>query len=226
MPLPLIKMPFNLPSKGSSSTSPRGSATSLSANTLPAGPVTPADVLKFKKATPDFLVPFTASPPVQFLEFSIKDKASGRVFFETKRPGSHSDYVPLKDMDVPPGVDPNLFRSVHYDFGHDFLDCREVGTTLVFAVGAKPITNFRMIERHYVGDTLIKSFDFTFGFCIPNSVNTWESIYEVPALDKKLKKEMLANPHATKADSFYFVDGVLVMHNKASFEFSSPPSGK
>ena len=39
-----------------------------------------------------------------------------------------------------------------------------------------------MIERHFFKDRLIKSFDFNFGFVIPNSVNTREDIYELPAL--------------------------------------------
>jgi hypothetical protein len=50
--------------------------------------------------------------------------------------------------------------------------------SLTFSVGPEPIENFRMIERHYFRDILIKSFDFNFGFCIPNSTNTWEAIYE------------------------------------------------
>ena len=41
-----------------------------------------------------------------------------------------------------------------------------------------------MIERHYFGDKLLKNFDFNFGFCVPNSRNTVEHIYEFPALDK------------------------------------------
>ena len=39
-----------------------------------------------------------------------------------------------------------------------------------------------MIERHYFRDKLLKSFDFEFGFCIPNSKNTCEHIYEFPGL--------------------------------------------
>ena len=29
-------------------------------------------------------------------------------------------------------------------------------------------------------DQVQRIYDFTFGFCIPNSVNTWEAIYDVP----------------------------------------------
>ena len=62
-----------------------------------------------------------------------------------------------------------------------------------------------MIERHYFRDKLIKSFEFTFPFCIPNTTNEWESVYEMPKLDENLIKEMIDNPFETKSDSFYFV---------------------
>ena len=39
-----------------------------------------------------------------------------------------------------------------------------------------------MIERHYHNQThaLMKSYDFNFSFCIPNSTNEWEAIYSLP----------------------------------------------
>ena len=43
-----------------------------------------------------------------------------------------------------------------------------------FTVGDKPVSNFRMIERHYFRERLLKNFDFDFGFCIPSSRNTCE----------------------------------------------------
>ena len=77
-----------------------------------------------------------------------------------------------------------------------------------------------MIERHYFRDQLIKSFDFNFGFCIPNSTNTWEAIYDMPPLLPELVEEMIANPWQTESDSFYFVGDTLVMHNKAKYAYS------
>ena len=59
-----------------------------------------------------------------------------------------------------------------------------------FTVGDKPVNSFRMIERHYFRDRLLKNFDFEFGFCIPNSKNTCEHIYEFPTLDVNEGKHM------------------------------------
>jgi len=80
-----------------------------------------------------------------------------------------------------------------------------------------------MIERHYFKDRLIKSFDFTFGFCIPNTTNTWETIYEMPTLTKAQETEMIENPFETRSDSFYFVDNELIMHNRAEYAYTGAP---
>lgn len=68
------------------------------------------------------------------------------------------------------------------------MELRHVGATVRFSIGEKPVENFRMIERHFFRDQLLKSFDFEFGFCIPNSNNTVEHIYEFPKLEKHLSK--------------------------------------
>lgn len=70
---------------------------------------------------------------------------------------------------------------------------------------------------------LIKSFDFNFGFCIPNSVNTWEAIYDVPELDPELKQALIDNPWETQSDSFYYVGDTMIMHNKAKYAYTLPP---
>lgn len=77
--------------------------------------------------------------------------------------------------------------------------------------------------RHYFRDQLIRGYDFTFGYCIPQSVNTWEAIYELPSLEPAVQEDMIAHPHETRSDSFYFVGEQLVMHNKASYAYIRTP---
>ena len=76
-----------------------------------------------------------------------------------------------------------------------------------------------MIEKHYYGSQLIKNYDFTFGFCIPDTMNTWDASYDVPPLKEELLEDMINNPYKTTSDTFYFVDDVLIMHNKASYRY-------
>ena len=51
-----------------------------------------------------------------------------------------------------------------------------------FVVGDKAVQNFKMIERHYFRNKLLKDFEFDFPFCMPNTTNTCEHIYDLPQL--------------------------------------------
>ena len=86
-------------------------------------------------------------------------------------------------------------------FLHSYLVSKYIGSILhflvfrvEFTVGPKPVENFRMIERHYFKEKLLKSFDFTFGFCMPNSKNTCEHIYEFPKLSAEESKWYILMP--------------------------------
>lgn len=98
---------------------------------------------------------------------------------------------------------------------------RPGGCSVTFQVGDAPVTNLKMVERHFYKDRLLKSFDFDFGFCIPGSKNTIEHIYEFPTLTEAECKDMIASPFETKSDSFYFVDGKLIMHNRAEYAYDA-----
>ncbi|KAI9208042.1 delta subunit of GMP phosphodiesterase [Polychytrium aggregatum] len=138
---------------------------------------------------------------------------SSQVYFDIARPD-----IPIDWAELDAGCGDEI-RMVHYKFDRDFLKAKRIGTRLTFAVGPQELKGFRMIERHYFRGKLIKSFDFDFGFGIPNSVNTWENIYEVPSLDARTIQEMMKCPNETISDSFYFVDGNLIMQNKAYFSY-------
>ncbi|XP_041782601.1 protein unc-119 homolog [Anopheles merus] len=116
--------------------------------------------------------------------------------------------------------EPNAGRYVRYQFTPQFLKLKTVGATVEFTVGSKSVKNFRMIERHFFKDRLLKTFDFEFGYCIPFSKNTCEHIYEFPTIPPDLVNEMIQHPFETRSDSFYFVDGCLVMHNKADYAYN------
>lgn len=110
-------------------------------------------------------------------------------------------------------LDPNAGRFVRYQFTPQFLKLKTVGATYViylyhtillhsynhlsvfhrveFTVGSRPVNRFRMIERHFFRNKLLKTFDFEFGFCIPYSRNTCEHIYEFPTLPPDLGNTLL-----------------------------------
>ena len=175
--------------------------------------ITPDYVLSLREATTDFLCRLSANTyGIEFLCFRVRDMDSGMMLFEVaKEEGEDAEMVDQED---------DTIRTIRYHFGPDFLKLRAVGSTLQFKVGPKEVRNFRMIERHYFRDRLLKNFDFTLDFCIPNSVNTWEVIYDLPLLPDDIAQEMIANPWETKSDSFYFVEDQLIMHNKAEYSYA------
>ncbi|XP_013107281.1 protein unc-119 homolog [Stomoxys calcitrans] len=188
--------------------------------------ITPDDVLRLNKISEDYLCSPNANIyDIDFTRFKIRDLESGAVLFEIAKPPSEQ-YVEA-NMDLMTATedltieetDPNAGRYVRYQFTPAFLSLTRVGATVEFTVGKLAVNNFRMIERHFFRDRLLKTFDFEFGYCIPYSKNSCEHIYEFPNLPPELVAEMISNPFETRSDSFYFVDNRLVMHNKADYAY-------
>ncbi|XP_047437884.1 protein unc-119 homolog B-like [Mugil cephalus] len=179
------------------------------------GHITPEDVLGLRVATRGYLCkPEDNIYNIDFVRFKIRDLEKDTVLFEIAKPPHADDDEEIREGDAAAG------RFVRYQFTPAFLHLRTVGATVEFTVGSRPLNNFRMIERHYFRDHLLKSFDFDFGFCIPNSHNTCEHIYEFPQLSESLVRQMVECPYETRSDSFYFVENRLVMHNKADYAYN------
>uniref|UniRef100_A0A3Q4BBY0 GMP phosphodiesterase delta subunit domain-containing protein n=1 Tax=Mola mola TaxID=94237 RepID=A0A3Q4BBY0_MOLML len=171
------------------------------------GHITAEEVLGLRGATRGYLCKAEDNVyNIDFVRFKIRDLETSTVLFEIAKP--------------PLVLITHAGRFVRYQFTPAFLRLRTVGATVEFTVGNRPLNNFRMIERHYFRDHLLKSFDFDFGFCIPNSRNTCEHIYEFPQLSEGLVRQMVECPYETRSDSFYFVENRLVMHNKADYAYN------
>ena len=81
-----------------------------------------------------------------------------------------------------------------------------------------------MLERHYNGNKLIKSFEFNFSFCVPGSTNSSEFIYELPTFTPEEKEEITSNPYQVKSDTFFFHKGKLIVHNKVAYNYTDEPT--
>jgi len=189
----------------------------MSTKTVDYTKVKPEDVLKHKEPTKAYMCPLTANIyGIDFMQFKIRDMVTNKTLFHVK--GDPDAPNPTLDLEKLKQI-PDEARFIRYDFGPEFLKLKTIGTTLMFRVGPKEVPNFRMIERHYFKGNLVKSFDFAFGFCIPNSINTWEVIYDLPSINDKTAKDMINTPYGTRSDSFYFVNNQLIMHNKAEYSY-------
>eukprot|EP00512_Aurantiochytrium_limacinum_P003487 CAMPEP_0171497892 /NCGR_PEP_ID=MMETSP0958-20121227/7530_1 /TAXON_ID=87120 /ORGANISM="Aurantiochytrium limacinum, Strain ATCCMYA-1381" /LENGTH=247 /DNA_ID=CAMNT_0012032197 /DNA_START=192 /DNA_END=935 /DNA_ORIENTATION=+ len=187
--------------------------------------VSPEEVLRFKEPTKGFLCPLSANTfGIEFLSFTIKDYETKRTIFDISRENAAA--APAVTASALANLSEDSYRKIRYNFSEDVLRTPTISTTLTFAVGDHEVEDFRMIERHYFRDQLVKSYDFTFGFCIPCSTNTWEAVYAVPLIDEKLIDDMVANPFETRSDSFYFVNGELIMHNKAEYNYCGEPTAE
>ncbi|KTG37296.1 hypothetical protein cypCar_00034269 [Cyprinus carpio] len=166
--------------------------------------IAPDEVLGLRAITRDYLCkPEDNIYSIDFTRFKIRDLETATVLFEIAKPPQ----CDLDEEDEENGeADTSAGRFVRYQFTPAFLKLRTVGAT--------------MIERHYFQERLLKSFDFDFGFCIPNSRNTCEHIYEFPQLPDDLIQLMIEHPYETRSDSFYFVDNKLIMHNKADYAYN------
>ena len=190
--------------------------------------ITPDVVRSYTGFTPKFLCGMSSNIyNIRFKRFKVRDIETDFVLFDVSDDSDDSnnnENMPeeLKDENLKKIEDEDIYKSprmIRYHLGPDFLDLKNLGSSLTFSVGDKPVKDFLMIERHYFNEILIKSFEFKFDFCIPNSVNTWESIYTIPEIDPKLKQQMIDEPWHTRSDSFYFVQNKLIMHNKAIYNY-------
>ncbi|KAJ1433285.1 GMP-PDE, delta subunit-domain-containing protein [Ochromonadaceae sp. CCMP2298] len=152
---------------------------------------------------------------LDFEKFTISDYDSKKTIFEVGK-----DNPTPQDITVDfSSLGEDMYRKIKYTFSEDVLRLPYIQTSLTFKVGQTALNGFRMVERHYFRDQLVKSFDFAFGFCIPGSTNTWDSVYAMPPMSEELINDMIDNPFDTKSDSFYFINGQLIMHNKASYKY-------
>lgn len=181
--------------------------------------VTPDDVLRLSKTTEKYLCPPEANIfGIDFTRFRLRDMETQTVLFEVAKPPPATDGEEFEqEID---DSDPNAGRFVRYQFTPQFLRLKTVGATVEFVVGDKEVNKFRMVEKHYFRDRLLKCFDFEFGFCIPHSRNTVEHIYEFPTLSPDEVQDMIDHPYETRSDSFYFVEDKLIMHNKADYAYN------
>ena len=169
--------------------------------------------MQLKEPTEQFLCKLSDNwPNLRFGGFKIRDLISGITLVEVDDDEIDNDSV--KDTDDP------TTRVIKYHLGPDFLSLKTIGLTLKFSNGDKPINNMQMVERHYFKGRVIRSYEFKFGFVIPNSTNTWEFIYDLPQLSQEEAKEIIESPWEIKSDSFFFAEGKLIIHNRAEYNYS------
>ena len=178
-------------------------------STLPS----PDDIRALEKPADNFLCKLSDNwAQFKFKGFRIRDMVSNILLVEVPEDDVENENLDEDD-------DPSK-RLIKYHLGPDFLELKTVGLTMFFSVGATPIQNMEMIEKHYFRNKCIREFSFKFGFIIPNSTNSWELVYDFPDLSEEEKEEIRQAPWEVKSDSYFFANGKLMIHNRAEYNYS------
>merc|ERR1711935_1281586 len=139
--------------------------------------VTPDDVLALKEITDTYLCsPDANTFGIDFTRFKIRDMETNTVLFEIAKPPNLPDTG--SGNNVPDTTDPNAGRFVRYHFTPEFLRLQKVGATVDFSIGPQPIKDFRMIERHFFRNKMLKSFDLDFAY--PTAKTLWNTSMTFP----------------------------------------------
>ena len=75
-------------------------------------------------------------------------------------------------------------------FPKELLKCKVVTREINFT-SKEEIKDFKLIQKIYLGETMIEEWNFAFGFVIPNSTNTWEQTIEAASPEDMVPIEII-----------------------------------
>lgn len=157
---------------------------------------------------------------IQFIGVRMRDVDNNKVYFDITRPiYDNSDLIISEDLSEEEVKEMDQQRTIYYEFNKELLYSKTVGCQIEFKVGDKPVKDFKIIDRLFYKDKLLKEYKFEFPFCPPDAVNTWEVIYNLPEITDEIRNDILENPFIMTTDSYYFVGDNLVIQNKAYYKY-------
>ena len=158
---------------------------------------------------------------LQFLKFEIKDTSTKEAFYVHEQDALPNSEMLINDDDYDEQVIKSFdaMRTINYSFSRTFLNAKAISSMLIFKVGDLPVHNLTIVDHFFLKNKIIKTFEFNFPFCAPNATNEWEYIYDFPVFEENVKQEMIDNPKQTTSETFFFVDGKIILHNKAHYQF-------
>ena len=110
----------------------------------------------------------------------FRNLTTGEVFFEAPAPTDKSQ------PDSPSSLTQTTLASIprnqlfHYEFGVSFFRLECFGISLKLQSGDQPFAEVRLIENYFYGKEKLKSFQFAYGRLAPNTVTTWDLVYDMP----------------------------------------------
>ncbi|KAI9189734.1 hypothetical protein H9P43_001167 [Blastocladiella emersonii ATCC 22665] len=100
------------------------------------------------------------------------------------------------------------------------LRCPAVAREINFSsLRAEPISHLRLVQNIYFNDVLVETWKFEFGFVIPMSQNSWETLVEADDEEGTLQDDEIESARVRIETTFFDEDTVLnVSHVNISYE--------
>lgn len=168
----------------------------------------PETILGMTKPTDSFLVALEDNIyAIRFKGFRLRDMDTGEIYHEFSTDNVYElDYFADHEL--------------QYEFPNKILKAKTIGSSLTLVTGDQLVKDLDLIERHYIDDKLVASYEFKFPLFMPNSENNIEYIYSVPKLSEETQKKISNNQDvAARSDTFIFVAKKLVFHRRAQYSY-------
>lgn len=124
---------------------------------------------------------------------NLRDAESGRVLWQS-----------TEDM-----ADPHHEHEAHVP--KSILKCRTVSREINFT-SAEKIDKFRLEQRVFLKENIIEEWFFEFGFVIPDSTNTWQTLIEAAPESQMLPASLLSGN--VVVETLFYDDDLLVSTSK------------
>ncbi|KAL6734625.1 hypothetical protein Aduo_005147 [Ancylostoma duodenale] len=124
---------------------------------------------------------------------NLRDAENGRVLWQS-----------TEDM-----ADPNQVHEAHVP--KSILKCRTVSREINFTSTEK-IDKFRLEQRVFLKENIIEEWFFEFGFVIPDSTNTWQTLIEAAPESQMLPASLLSGN--VVVETLFYDDDLLVSTSK------------
>ena len=152
------------------------------------------------------------------IEANIHDICIGRLILRDLEKN-----VVLYDLTPPGGFMPtpkiDKDRMLKFQFPKAILKLNSMGSTFEFKIGPVEMKNMRIIQKHFFMGKLLKVYDMEFGYCMPDSVNSWECMLTLPEIPDKEIDEIVKNPWKYTSDTFFFNENHLFLHMMGEYMF-------
>ena len=98
----------------------------------------------------------------------------------------------------------------------ELLKCPAVSREINFS-SKEEVKDFQLVQKVWLGSTVIEEWNFKFGFVIPNSTNTWEQTIEAAAAEEMLPIEVI-NGNVV-IETLFLAKGKIVYRSKIRIKY-------